>query len=62
MLLYGLALTFFFGFAKRCAELNVMDDEGGSHREVFDDYDPVLLDKMIAFAQRVRSSATVCTR
>lgn len=47
LLLCGLMLTLFLGFAKRRAELNVMQGEGGSHREVLDDYDPVLLDKMI---------------
>ncbi len=47
LLLCGLGLTLFLGFAKRRAELNAMAGEGGSHREVLDDYDPVLLDKLI---------------
>jgi 4-hydroxybenzoate polyprenyltransferase len=47
LLLCGLMLTLFLGFAKRRAELNAMEGEGGSHREVLDDYDPVLLDKLI---------------
>jgi len=47
LLLCGLMLTLFLGFAKRRAELNIMAGEGASHREVLDDYDPVLLDKLI---------------
>ncbi|MBL0167783.1 MAG: decaprenyl-phosphate phosphoribosyltransferase [Propionivibrio sp.] len=47
LLLCGLLLTLFLGFAKRRAELNVMSGRGGSHRKVLDDYDPVLLDKLI---------------
>ncbi|MEI7612299.1 MAG: decaprenyl-phosphate phosphoribosyltransferase [Betaproteobacteria bacterium] len=47
LLLCGLMLTLFLGFAKRRAELNAMEGEGGSHREVLDDYDQVLLDKLI---------------
>ncbi len=47
LLLCGLMLTLFLGFAKRRAELNVMDDRAGSHRQVLDDYDPVLLDQLI---------------
>lgn len=47
LLLCGLLLTLFLGFAKRRAELNVMAGRGGSHRKVLDDYDPVLLDKLI---------------
>jgi 4-hydroxybenzoate polyprenyltransferase len=47
LLLCGLLLTLFLGFAKRRAELNVMTGRGGSHRKVLDDYDPVLLDKLI---------------
>jgi len=47
LLLCGLMLTLFLGFAKRRAELNGMAGRGGSHRQVLDDYDPVLLDKLI---------------
>jgi 4-hydroxybenzoate polyprenyltransferase len=47
LLLCGLMLTLFLGFAKRRAELNAMLGRGGSHRKVLDDYDPVLLDKLI---------------
>ncbi len=47
LLFCGLMLTLFLGFAKRRAELNVMAGRGGSHRQVLDDYDPVLLDQLI---------------
>ncbi|WP_301102287.1 decaprenyl-phosphate phosphoribosyltransferase [Propionivibrio sp.] len=47
LLLCGLLLTLFLGFAKRRAELNALLGRGGSHRKVLDDYDPVLLDKLI---------------
>jgi len=47
LLLCGLMLTLFLGFAKRRAELGAMEGRGGSHRQVLDDYDPVLLDKLI---------------
>ena len=47
LLLCSLMLTLFLGFAKRRAELNVLAGRGGSHRKVLDDYDPVLLDKLI---------------
>ena len=47
LLLCGLAITLFLGFAKRRAELNVMAGRGGIHRRVLDDYDPVLLDMLI---------------
>ncbi|MFZ4535305.1 decaprenyl-phosphate phosphoribosyltransferase [Propionivibrio sp.] len=48
LLLCGLMLTLFLGFSKRRAELNAMAGRGGSHRQVLDDYDPVLLDKLIS--------------
>lgn len=48
LLLCGLLLTLFLGFAKRRAELNVMSGRGGLHRRVLDDYTPVLLDKLIS--------------
>lgn len=47
LLLCGLMITLFLGFAKRRAEINVMDGRGASHRQVLDDYDPLLLDKLI---------------
>ena len=47
LLLCGLLLTLFLGFAKRRAELNALAGRGGSHRKVLDDYDPVLLDMLI---------------
>lgn len=47
LLLCGLMLTLFLGFAKRRAELNAMAERSGSHRKVLNDYDPVLLDKLI---------------
>ncbi|WP_319241119.1 decaprenyl-phosphate phosphoribosyltransferase [uncultured Propionivibrio sp.] len=50
LLLCGLMVTLFLGFAKRRAELNALDGQGGSHRAVLDDYDPVLLDKLIGIS------------
>ena len=47
LLLCGLLLTLFLGFAKRRAELNALAGRGGSHRKVLDDYDPALLDLLI---------------
>jgi hypothetical protein len=40
-------VTLFLGFAKRRAELKALEEDAGSHRRVLDDYDPVLLDKLI---------------
>jgi 4-hydroxybenzoate polyprenyltransferase len=48
LLLCGLLLTLFLGFAKRRAELNALSGRGGSHRRVLDDYDPGLLDQLIS--------------
>lgn len=48
LLLCGLMLTLFLGFAKRRAELKVLEGRGGGHRKVLDDYDPQLLDQLIA--------------
>jgi len=45
LLLCGLMLTLFLGFAKRRAELNVLAVEGGSHRPVLDRYTPAMLDQ-----------------
>jgi 4-hydroxybenzoate polyprenyltransferase len=50
LLLCGLMVTLFLGFAKRRAELDAMGGEGGSHRQVLDDYDRNLLDKLIGIA------------
>jgi 4-hydroxybenzoate polyprenyltransferase len=47
LLLCGMLLTLFLGFAKRRAELNALAGRGGSHRKVLDDYDPLLLDQLI---------------
>jgi 4-hydroxybenzoate polyprenyltransferase len=58
LLLCGMMVTLFLGFSKRRAELYAMADGpngAGSHRKVLDEYDPVLLDKMIGIC----ASATV---
>jgi 4-hydroxybenzoate polyprenyltransferase len=47
LLLCGLMMALFLGFAKRRAELYAMTDDGPSHRRVLGHYTPVLLDKMI---------------
>ena len=48
LLLCGLLLTLFLGLVKRRAELKAMVERGGSHRRVLEDYDPALLDQLIA--------------
>lgn len=50
LLLCGLMLTLFLGFAKRRAELMALADDAASHRQVLDDYDPLLLDKLIGIS------------
>lgn len=53
LLLCGLMLTLFLGFAKRRAELNALrTDEGGAktHRRVLEYYSPALLDQLITIA------------
>lgn len=50
LLLCGMMLTLFLGFAKRRAELKAMAGRGGSHREVLDDYGPLLLDLLIGIS------------
>lgn len=53
LLLCGLMLTLFLGFAKRRAELNAMrTDEGAAkaHRRVLEQYSPFLLDQLITIA------------
>jgi 4-hydroxybenzoate polyprenyltransferase len=47
LLMCGLLLTLFLGFAKRRAELMLMDEAGGAHRKVLDLYSPALLDQFI---------------
>lgn len=47
LLLCGLMVALFLGFAKRRAELYALSDETKNHRRVLDNYQPVLLDKMI---------------
>jgi 4-hydroxybenzoate polyprenyltransferase len=48
LVLCGLMTTTFLGFAKRRAELMVLDGESSGHRPVLQDYTPALLDNMIA--------------
>lgn len=48
LLLCGLLLTLFLGFAKRRAELETMSEDGADHRRVLDDYTIELLDSFIA--------------
>ncbi|HTJ96828.1 MAG TPA: decaprenyl-phosphate phosphoribosyltransferase [Rhodocyclaceae bacterium] len=53
LLLCGLMLTLFLGFAKRRAELNAMRTDAGSahaHRRVLEHYTPALLDQLITIA------------
>ncbi|HXD34513.1 MAG TPA: decaprenyl-phosphate phosphoribosyltransferase [Pyrinomonadaceae bacterium] len=47
LLLCGLMMALFLGFAKRRAELYAMTDDGPTHRRVLGHYQPVLLDNMI---------------
>jgi 4-hydroxybenzoate polyprenyltransferase len=47
LLLCGLMVALFLGFAKRRAELYALSSETQNHRRVLDNYQPVLLDKMI---------------
>jgi 4-hydroxybenzoate polyprenyltransferase len=47
LLLCGLMVALFLGFAKRRAELYAFSGETQNHRRVLDNYQPVLLDKMI---------------
>jgi 4-hydroxybenzoate polyprenyltransferase len=50
LLLCGLQLTVFLGFAKRRAELMASDGNGASRRAVLYDYTPALLDTMMAIS------------
>jgi 4-hydroxybenzoate polyprenyltransferase len=47
LLLCGLMMALFLGFAKRRAELYAMTEDGPTHRRVLGHYQPVLLDNMI---------------
>jgi len=50
LLLCGLLLTLFLGFAKRRAELIALDDNAARHRAVLEYYSATLLDQMIGVA------------
>lgn len=50
LLLCGLLLTLFLGFAKRRAELNALAEDSGGHRAVLEHYSEALLDQMITVA------------
>lgn len=47
LLMCGLLLTLFLGFAKRRAEMMLMEEGGGAHRTVLDHYSAALLDQFI---------------
>lgn len=47
LLLCGMMVALFLGFAKRRAELYALSSDGAAHRRVLDHYQPVFLDKMI---------------
>jgi len=57
LLVCGMLITLFLGFAKRRAELKALEEDAGSHRKVLDDYDPVLLDQFITLC----ASGTIVT-
>lgn len=50
LLVCGLMLTLFLGFAKRRAELNALMEESGNHRPVLDQYTAPMLDQFITLA------------
>jgi len=50
LLLCGLLLTLFLGFAKRRAELNALAEDSSGHRAVLEHYSAELLDQMITVA------------
>ncbi|HEY6895862.1 MAG TPA: decaprenyl-phosphate phosphoribosyltransferase [Rhodocyclaceae bacterium] len=50
LLLCGLMLTLFLGFAKRRAELSAVADDPAAHRRVLEDYSENLLDQLITVA------------
>jgi len=47
LLLCGLMLTLFLGFAKRLAELNALQEDGAGHRRVLEHYTGPMLDQFI---------------
>lgn len=47
LLLCGLMVTLFLGFAKRRAEIIALSDDKRAHRRVLEHYSPILLDHMI---------------
>jgi 4-hydroxybenzoate polyprenyltransferase len=47
ILLCGMMVALFLGFAKRRAEIYTLSEESATHRRVLVNYTPVLLDKMI---------------
>jgi len=50
LLLCGLLLTLFLGFAKRHAELNALMEQSGGHRRVLEQYTAPMLDQFITIA------------
>ena len=50
LLLCGLMVTLFLGFAKRRAELNALLQESAGHRRVLEHYTAAMLDQFIAIA------------
>jgi len=50
LLLCGLMLTLFLGFAKRRAELKVLDADSSQHRRVLERYTPGMLDQFITLS------------
>jgi 4-hydroxybenzoate polyprenyltransferase len=50
LLLCGLMLTLFLGFAKRRAELNALQSESAGHRRVLEQYTAPMLDQFIGIA------------
>lgn len=50
LLMCGLLLTLFLGFAKRRAEMMLMEEGGGAHRKVLDQYSAALLDQFITIS------------
>ncbi len=50
LLLCGLMLTLFLGFAKRRAELDALGEDGAGHRRVLEHYTAPMLDQFIGIA------------
>ncbi|WP_153116798.1 decaprenyl-phosphate phosphoribosyltransferase [Rhodocyclus tenuis] len=50
LLLCGMMITLFLGFAKRYAEIAALEGGASSHRKVLEDYDPAVLDQMIGIS------------